>query len=235
MSVHINAKKEDIASRVIMSGDPFRVKYIAEKYLSDYKVINTVRGMLGYTGYYKNERITVMSHGMGIPSAGIYTYELYNEFNVESIIRLGTAGSYDEDYNINDIVLVISSYSNSVYALNLDGYKESIIDSSKEINEKIEEISNKKGILLKKARVHSTDNFYTKNNITDYMRDEKKCSLVEMESFALFNNARFFNKKASCILTVSDSFITKEELSSEERESKLNKMIELGLDSLISL
>ena len=235
MSTHIEAKKEDVSNKVLMSGDPLRIKYIAENYLDNYKEINNVRGMLGYTGFYKGERITIMSHGMGIPSAGIYTYELYNDYDVDYILRLGTAGSYDDNYNVNDIILVNESYSDSVYALNLDNYKDSIVNSSEKINKKIEELSNKEGIILKKARVYSTDNFYTKEDVSNKMTNEKGCSLVEMETFAIFNNARLFNKDASALLTVSNSFITNDELTKEERERKLNVMIELGLETLISL
>lgn len=235
MSIHIEAKKDDIAKKVIISGDPLRIKYMAEKYLSDYKLINSIRGMLGFTGFYKGERITLMSHGMGIPSIGIYTYELFNDYDVDYILRLGTAGSYDKNYSVNDLALVLESFSYSNYALKLDGYNKNIISSNEKMNEKIEEIAKKKGIILKEARVYTTDNFYTKEDITDEMRDEKKCSLVEMESFALFNNARFFNKKAACILTVSDSFITKDILKAHDLERKLDEMIELGLDSLILL
>ena len=235
MSTHIGANKEDIANRVIMSGDPLRVKYITEKYLDNYKLINEVRGMLGYTGYYKGERITVMAHGMGIPSAGIYTYELFNDYDVDYIIRLGTAGSYDANFNVNDLAIVKDSYSDSVYENNLDGSDYETIESSEKINDKIKEIAKEKNINIKEARVYSADNFYTKDDITDEMREEHGCSLVEMESFAIFSNARVFKKEASCILTISDSFITHEELSSEEREKKLDEMIELGLDTIISL
>ena len=235
MSTHIGANKEDISNKVIMSGDPLRVKYITEKYLDNYKLINEVRGMLGYTGYYKGERITIMAHGMGIPSAGIYTYELFNDYGVDYIIRLGTAGSYDEKFNVNDLAIVKDSYSDSVYENNLDGSNYETIESSKKINDKIKEIAKEKNIKINEARVYSADNFYTEEDITDKMRQEHGCSLVEMESFAIFSNARVFNKEASCILTVSDSFITHEELSSEDREKKLDEMIELGLDTIISL
>ena len=235
MSTHIKSNKGDIAPLVIMSGDPLRVKYIAEKYLEDYKLVNEVRNIYAYTGNYKGKRITVMAHGMGIPSCGIYTYELFNDYDVESIIRLGTAGSYSKDLNINDIVLVTESYSDSVYAYDLNGYTQRNIKSNEEINTVIGEISSKEGIIIKRAKVYSTDNFYTKNDISKIMNEKYGCDAVEMESFALFYNAKYFNRKASCLLTISDSFITHEELSSEERERKLDEMIELGLESIIKL
>ena len=235
MSTHINAKKEDISKTVLMSGDPLRVKYIAEKYLDDYKLVCDVRNMFGYTGFYKGKRITIMSHGMGIPSCGIYTYELFNDYDVDNIIRLGTAGSYIKELDLNDIVLVSDSYSDSIYGKNLNNYEEDIISSSEEINKKIEDISKEQGILIKKARVYSTDNFYTNDNISSIMVDKYNCDAVEMETFALFNNAKYFNKKAACILTISDSFVTKGELTSIEREQGLDKMITLGLDTAITL
>ena len=235
MSTHINANKGDIAPLVLMSGDPLRVKYIAEKYLEDYKLVNSVRNMYAYTGNYKGKRITVMAHGMGIPSCGIYTYELFNEYDVQTIIRLGTAGSYTKNINVSDIVLVTESYSDSVYAYNLNSYTQRNISSTKEINDIIEETSKEKGIIIKRAKVYSSDNFYTEKDITKIMNEKYECDAVEMESFALFYNAKFFNKKAGCILTISDSFITNNSLSSLEKEKKLDEMIILGLESIIKL
>lgn len=235
MSIHINAKKEDIAKVVLMSGDPLRVKYIAENYLEDYKLVSNVRNMLGYTGFYKGKRVTIMSHGMGIPSCGIYSYELYNDYDVDTIIRLGTAGSYTKELNLNDLVLVTESYSDSTYGKNLNNYSEDIVSPSVDINNKLIELSKEQGITLNNVRVYSTDNFYTKDDISNIMREEYKCSAVEMESFALFYNAKFFNKKCACLLTISDSLITNDQLSSEERENGLNKMISLGLDSILKI
>ena len=235
MSTHIEALKEDIANRVILSGDPLRIKYIAEKYLENAKIINNVRGMLGYTGYYNNVRITLLSIGMGIPSAGIYTYELFNNYDVDYVIKLGTAGSYDKDFKVNDVAIAKDVYSTSIYENDYDGSSFELIEANKELNEIIKETAKEDNIVLKEARVYTTDNFYTKNDITDKMREEKKCNLVEMEMFAVLTNAKIFNKKATCILTVSDSFITKEEISNEEKEKRLDTMIKLGLDSIIKI
>ena len=235
MSTHIEALKEDISNRVILSGDPLRIKYIAEKYLENAKIINNVRGMLGYTGYYNNVRITLLSIGMGIPSAGIYTYELFNNYDVDYVIKLGTAGSYDKDFRVNDVAIAKDVYSTSIYENDYDGSSFELIEANKELNEIIKETAKEDNIVLKEARVYTTDNFYTKNDITDKMREEKKCNLVEMEMFAVLTNAKIFNKKATCILTVSDSFITKEEISNEEKEKRLDTMIKLGLDSIIKI
>lgn len=235
MSTHIESNKEDISPLVLMSGDPLRVKYIAEKYLEDIKLVNEVRNMYAYTGYYKGKRITVMAHGMGIPSCAIYTYELYKFYDVQTIIRLGTAGSYNKDINVGDIVLVKESYSDSVYEDNLTNKSEEVISSSEEINNVIKETAKKENKTIKEVKVYSTDNFYTHDDITDTMRDKYNCDAVEMETFALFHNAKYFNRKASCLLTISDSFITKEEMDSETREKKLDDMIVLGLESLLTL
>lgn len=232
-TVHNEANKNDIAKTVLMSGDPLRVKFIADNYLTNVKLVNKVRNMYAYTGLYKGKEITVMAHGMGIPSAGIYTYELFKFYDVENIIRLGTAGSYNKDINLNDIVLVKESYSDSMYAKSMDNMKEDIFLSSNDLNDKLIKTAKEKNINLKEIRVHSTDAFYTTSDIYDLMREKYKCDAVEMETFALFVNAKLFNKNASCLLTISDSLITKEELSSSDREKTLNKMIEVALDSVL--
>ena len=161
-TIHIDADKEDIANLVIMPGDPLRAKFIAEEYLDNYKLVNTSRNMYGYTGYYKGKRVSVIPSGMGNASMGIYSYELYNNYDVDVIIRVGTCGTYKKDVNLYETVLVDTSYSNSSYGKNL-GYNENHIKSSKRINEKIEEASNKCGINVLKSNIHNTDTFYNKN------------------------------------------------------------------------
>ena len=235
MSIHIEAKKEDISKKVLVCGDPLRCKFIAEKYLKDYKCINKVRNMLGFTGYYNNELITVMSHGMGNPSMGIYSYELFNDYDVDVIIRIGTAGSYSEDIKVNDIVLATISYSDSIYNYNSDGDKSNINKSSESVDNIIINESKKHNIYLKNIKVYSSDVFYTKEDISKKMKEEYNCGAVEMETFALFKNANIFNKKASCLLTISDSFVSNDILTQEQRETGLSKMIELALDSIITL
>ncbi len=235
MSIHIEAKKEDISKKVLVCGDPLRCKFIAEKYLKDYKCINKVRNMLGFTGYYNNELITVMSHGMGNPSMGIYSYELFNDYDVDVIIRIGTAGSYSEDIKVNDIVLATISYSDSIYNYNSDGDKSNINKSNEFVDNIIMDESKKHNIALKNIKVYSSDVFYTKEDISKKMKEEYNCDAVEMETFALFKNANIFNKKASCLLTISDSFVSNDILTKEQREKGLSKMIELALDSIITL
>ncbi len=231
MTVHISAKKEDISNIVIMPGDPLRAKLIAEKYLDNYYLINQTRNMYGYTGFYKGKRITVMASGMGNASIGIYSYELFNDYNVDYIIRVGTCGAYTKTLNLFDLILVEKSYSNSTYAKNM-GYDYNYVESDEKINSIIEETIQKNGIKVVRGNIHCTDTFYN-DGYEEYL--SYGCLGVEMETFALFTNAKKLNKKASAILTVSDSLVTKEMISSDEREKNTLKMIELALDSIINL
>lgn len=231
MTTHINASKEDVAKIVIMPGDPMRAKKIAETYLNNYKLVNTTRGMLGYTGYFNDKRITVMASGMGNASMGIYSYELFKDYDVDYILRVGTCGVYSKDLHLFDLILVDNSYSNSSYGINL-GYNDNNISSSKDFNKIIEEYALKNSINILKANIHNTDTFYEK----DYSEFLKyNCVGVEMETFALFINAKVLNKKASAILTVSDSLVLNENMSSIDREKSTMKMVELALNSVLNL
>ena len=160
-TVHIEASKEQIAPRVLMPGDPNRAAYIATKYLENRKLVNKVRGELGYTGTYKGVPVTVFSSGMGIPSMGIYSYELFNDYDVDYIIRIGTMGSYTKDLKLFDLILADKSYSNTAYGKNM-GYLENNIESSSKINEIIEETGKKCGINILRRNIHCTDTFYEK-------------------------------------------------------------------------
>lgn len=233
MTPHIEARKEDVASIVIMPGDPLRAKYIAGKYLENYQLINQVRGMLGYTGYYKDKRVTVMASGMGNPSMGIYSYELFKFYDVDTIIRVGSCGAYTKNLNLYDLILVEESFSISSYAFDQSGYEEKIIASSKLINEKIIKKASELNIDLNVGRIHCSDVFYKDNNPFKEMYEKQKCLAVEMETFALFHNAKTLNKEAACILTVSDNLETKEETTSAERQTSFTKMIELALESIL--
>lgn len=234
-TVHINANTEDVANVVIMPGDPLRAKYIAENFLVNFKLINTVRNMFGYTGYYKNKKVTVMASGMGNPSMGIYSYELYKNYNVDTILRIGTCGSYKKEIKVFDLILVENSYSNSSYALNLCDYIHNDISSNKEFNELIYNTAKNKGINIIKGNIHNTDTFYNNGEEREYLTVNFNCLGVEMETYALFSNAKYLNKRASAILTVSDNLVDKTEISSEERERSTNKMIELALESILSI
>ena len=231
MTPHIEAKKEDIAKTVIMPGDPLRCKMIAEKYLKDYKLVNQVRNQLAYTGTYKGKRVTIFSSGMGNPSMGIYSYELFNVYDVEEIIRVGSCGSYSEDLGLYEVILVDNSYSLSNYLSELTDEVDRMLPSNKDLNKNIFDTAKKLNINLNFGNVYCTDVFYNHVDIP-YLRDNYNCLATEMETFALFSNAKKLNKKASALLTVSDNLITHEETSSEERQNSFNQMIELALESI---
>lgn len=232
MTVHIEAKKEQIAPRVLMPGDPNRAKYIAEKYLEDAKLVNQLRGELAFTGTYKGVPVTIFSSGMGIGSMGIYSYELFNDYDVESIIRIGTAGAYTEELEVFDILVADSAYSKTYFDEASRGEDQEIINSSLDLNSIIMNTAVKKQIKVKQGRVHTTEAFYTEDK--DYSKFiENGCLAVEMETYALLFNAKKFLKKATAILTISDNLITHVEIDSEAREKKLDEMILLALESII--
>ena len=233
MTPHIEAKSGEIAKTVLMPGDPLRAKHVAEKYLTDVKLVNTVRNIFAYTGKYKEKEVTIMASGMGMPSIGIYSYELYNFYNVENIIRIGSAGAYSKDIDLYDVVLTTEAYSKSSYA-KVQGYDSDVISASETINEKIKEVALKTNKKIIEGRIHSSDVFYSNVDISD-LYNNKNCLCVEMESFALFYNALKLNKNAACLLTVSDNLETKEETTALERQNSFNEMIELALDTAIEL
>jgi len=233
MTPHNEAKKGEIAKTVIMPGDPLRAKMIAEKYLENVKLVNKVRNIYAFTGTYKGKEITVMASGMGMPSIGIYSYELYNMYDVENIIRVGSAGSYSPNLNLYDVMLADSAYSESSYAKTQNGDESEVLYSDNYLNDIIKSTALEMNINLTTGRIHSSDVFYRENNEWEKTRDEKGCLAVEMESFALFHNAKVSGKKATCIVTISDSFVTKEETTAEERQNSFNTMIELALSSAL--
>ena len=235
MTAHIEAKKEDIAKTVIMPGDPLRAKFIAETYLKDYKLVNTIRNIYAYTGYYKNKLVTIMASGMGMPSIGIYSYELYKFYDVKNIIRVGTAGSYSKDLNLYDIVLVNASYSDSSYAKVQNGTEESLIEASFATNLYISQTAEEKDIHITIGNIYSSDVFYKEEDNFKEIVQKTVCIACEMESFALFHNAKVLNKRASCLLTISNSFITNEETTAEERQTAFTKMLELALDASLKM
>ena len=235
MTPHNCAKKEDIANIVIMPGDPKRAKFITENYLEDYKLVNDVRGMLAYTGFYKGKRITVMASGMGMPSIGIYSYELFKFYDVDVIIRVGSMGAYDESLDLYDVVLASESYSESSFAKVQNGVEDKILLSDKELNEKILETAKENNIKVHLGRVNSTDVFYGENSDIDHLNKTLGCLGVEMETFALFHNANVLNKKATAILTVSDHIRTGKETTAEERETAFRTMMELALESALKM
>lgn len=233
MTPHIEAKLEDIAPNVIMPGDPNRAKYIAENFLTDAKLVNTVRGELAFTGYYNGVKVTIFSSGMGIPSMGIYSYELFKYYNVQNIIRIGSAGSYTEDLNVKDILLVNECYSKSSYKI--EGKNKEVLSSNNILNKKIMLTNKMLGLNITLGNTYCAESFYELDlNVKDLI-DKYNVKCVEMETYSLFTNSIYFNRKASAILTISDSFVTKTSLSSEEREKGFNDMIKLALESIANL
>ena len=232
---HNMANIGDIAKVVLMPGDPLRAKYIAETYLDDVVQFNNVSNMFGYTGTYKGKKVSVMGSGMGMPSIGIYSFELFSQYGVEAIIRIGSAGSYREDYEIYDVVLASGAYSESNYAKVLTGNEASITYPSAELNDLIKATAEELDLDLKEGVIHSSDIFYHIDEAYKKGIEDNNCVAVEMESFALFENAKALNKKAACLLTISDSLVTHEETTAEERQTSFNKMITIALESAIKL
>lgn len=231
---HNAAEKGQIAKTVLMPGDPLRAKFIAETFLENPQQFNTVRNMFGYTGTYKGHPISVMGSGMGMPSIGIYSYELYTQYDVENIIRIGSAGGYTKDLNLYDVVLADSAYSESSYAKVQSGYEEDKTYPSEELNASLIESAKELGIPCTLSCVHSSDVFYREGGI-DYVQtlvDEKGCKAVEMESFALFHNAKQLGKKAACLLTISDSFVFEEKTTAEERQNSFTNMMKIALETV---
>ncbi len=234
MTPHIEAKKEDIAKIVIMPGDPLRAKMIAEKYLHDYKLVNTTRNMLAYTGYYNDLLVTVFSSGMGIPSIGIYAYELFKFYDVDKIIRIGTCGSFADDVDLLDIVIAKSAYSKSTFAYMFNGELANEMDASKELNQKIIDTAKKLNIKYHYGKIITSDVFDVYVDSDEYQKKypHDKYLASEMEAFALFFLAKILSKEASTILTVVDNKKSSKSISSEDRQNSLNQMVELALKSL---
>lgn len=218
-----------IAKVVLMPGDPLRAKFIADNFLTDVITFNTTRGMLGFTGKYKGRWISVMGSGMGQPSIGIYSYELFNFYDVDTIVRIGSAGAYVPRLKIYDTVLVTEAYTEANFAKVAYGMRSKKLKSNKALNNKLTKIAAKLDIDLKPAICHSSDVFYSTTNNND-ARDKYGCECVEMESFALFANAKACGKKASTLLTISDSFVTHEVTSAEERQTSFTNMMKIALE-----
>ncbi len=236
---HNEANKGDFAKTVIMPGDPLRAKYIAENFLDDYKLVNQVRGMFAYTGTYKGKEISIMAHGMGMPSVGIYSYELFKFYDVENIIRIGSCGGYKPELKLFDIVLSENVFSEGNYALTLNNDDCHIVSSSKELNSIIENTAKETNTNIISGNTVTTDCFDVYmtdvNKFLERLPKNLNPVSVEMEAFALFYNAKLLNKKASCLMSVVDSKFIKNVATAEERQTGLNNMIKLALDAAIKI
>lgn len=238
---HNSANPNEIAKTVVMPGDPLRAKYIAENFLENFTLVNDVRNMFAYTGTYKGKKITVMASGMGMPSMGIYCYELYKFYNVENIIRIGSCGGYTPSLKLFDIILSEQVFSESNFALNANNEDCHLVSSSSKLNNIIEETSNEINIPIVKGTTACMEFFdlYIPDlqKVLDRIPKNLEPIGAEMEAFALFYVAKMLNKNASCLMSVVDtnvnSDLPKENASAEDRQNSLNKMITLALESAI--
>ncbi len=229
---HINAQKSDISDVVLMPGDPLRAKFIAENYLTNAKCFNRIRNMLGFTGEYKGRKVSVMGSGMGMPSIGIYSYELFNFYDVESIIRIGSAGALQDDVELKDIVIAMGACTDSNYGrqYGLSGVFAPIADYN--LLKRIVKSTEKTGAKPHVGNIVSSDVFYSEPSVAEKWKSMGVLA-VEMESAALYMNAAKAGKSAVCMLTISDHVFKGSSISAEEREKGFCKMVESALDSTL--
>ena len=227
---HNRANKGDFARTVLLPGDPLRAKYIAETFLTDVVLVNNVRNMFGYTGYYKGKKVSVMGSGMGMPSIGIYAHELFEQYDVEQIIRIGSCGAYQPQCKLFDVIIAQGSCTNSNWAsqYNLGGTFSAIADW--DLLKRAYDVAQKLNVPTHVGNVLSSDIFY--NDRPEVWKNWARmgCLAVEIESYALYSIAAALNKKALTILTVSDSFCFKEETTAEQREKSFKQMMEIALE-----
>jgi purine-nucleoside phosphorylase len=235
MSLHISAEAGEIAPIVLLAGDPLRAKYIAERFLDNHRVVSLTRNMFYYTGTYKGIRLTIGGSGMGCASIGIYSYELYSMYNVECIIRIGTAGAYTTDLALFDLINANKAYSESTYALCAHNFPEDHFRYQGKASELINKTAAQLSVPIKNCNIHSSDVFYRLDKSIPKIAVENNCLAVEMESFALFSNAQLLGKMAACILTISDIIPTHQFISVDERENALLPMMKLALESAIEI
>ena len=228
--IHIVTGKKNIASRVLLPGDPLRAKYIADTYLTDVKQVNGVRNMFGYTGYYKGKKVSVMGSGMGMPSIGIYCHELYAFYGVEKIIRIGSCGAYQPQCKLFDIIIAQGACTNANWAhqYGLPGTFSAI--ASFDLLNKAYNVAKEKGFTTHVGNILSSDIFYNDQPEVWKKWADMGCLAVEMESYALYSTAAHLKKQALCILTVSDSLVSHEETTAEQRQTGFNQMMEVALE-----
>lgn len=227
---HNQASAGEIAKTVLMPGDPLRAKFLAEKYLKNVKQFNSVRNMFGYTGTYKGKEVSIMGSGMGMPSIGIYSYELFSQYGVENIIRIGSCGSFKKEVHLRDIIFVqgCCTDSNFAHQYELPGIYCAISDYS--LLEKAVDTAKEKNVSYHVGNVLSSDIFYHADQGTVEKWASMGCLGVEMESYALFATAAYLNRRALTLLTVSDSLVSNEKTSSDEREKTFTAMMEIALE-----
>ena len=235
-TIHNSANYGDIAKIVLMPGDPLRAKFIADKYLKNVVCFNELRGMLGFTGLYKGKKVSVMGSGMGMPSIGIYSYELFKFYGVEKIIRIGSCGAYSEDLDLLDTILVNKAYSESSFALTFSGCTDKVVTSSSELTDSLDNVAKRLDIKVKRGTILTSDCFDYYIDIKSLLNRIPKdinCMAADMECYGLFHVANTLNKSAACLLSVVDSHAKKSLVSSKDREISLKNMIEIALESIL--
>ncbi|MEK5442792.1 MULTISPECIES: purine-nucleoside phosphorylase [Fredinandcohnia] len=232
MSTHIGAKQGDIAETILLPGDPLRAKYIAENFLENVQCYNEVRGMLGFTGTYKGKRVSVQGTGMGVPSISIYIHELMNEYGVQNLIRVGTCGAIQKDVKVRDVILAMTSSTNSQMNRINFGSVDYAPTASFDLLKKAYEAGTEKGLNLKVGNVFTSDVFYNENAELEKWA-QYGILAIEMETTALYTLAAKFGRNALSVLTVSDHILTGEETTAEERQTTFNDMIEVALEAAL--
>ena len=235
MSVHIAAKKGEIAKTVLQPGDPLRAKYIADNFLTEVKLVSKTRNVLYFTGLYEGKEVSVGASGMGIPSIGIYSYELFTEFEVDTIIRIGTCGAYSTDLKVYDLLNVEYAASESTYAKFAWEIEQDLLSHQGKAFGLINDCANEMSLDVRATNIHTSDIFYRKTPGIPAIAKKYNCSAVEMEAFALFANAQYLGKNAATILTVSDVIPTGDQISADQRETALAPMFELALETAIKM
>lgn len=233
MSIHISAKKGEIAPIVLMPGDPLRAKHIATHFLENPELVSQTRNIFCYTGTYKGKSISVAASGMGCPSIGIYSYEMYTEYEVETIVRMGTCGAYSTELKVFDVLNTQLAASESTYARYAWGFEEDHMMHQGSAFANINDTAAALSMPIKTCNIHSSDIFYRKDNSLPAIASKHQCLAVEMEAFALFANAQHLGKIAASLLTVSDIIPTHEVISADQREKALTPMITLALESCL--
>jgi len=234
--IHINAEIGSIAPIVLMPGDPLRAKYIAENFLDEAKEVCNLRNMLGFTGTYKGVKVSVIGSGMGMPSMGIYSWELYHYFNVKKIIRIGSCGVIDPKVELLDVVLASLAHSETNFAYTFDNYEGNVVYPSSDLNKQIEETAKELNNNIHVGAITTMDVFgpyIDYDRVLNRIPKELNVICEEMEAFGLFHIAKHFNKEAACLLTAVDSKFSDKVVSGEDREKSLNNMITLALESII--
>ena len=235
MTAHISAKKGEIAKIVLMPGDPLRAKHIADNMLDDVKLVSSVRNAFYFTGTYKGVPVTIGASGMGCPSIGIYSYELYTEYDVECIIRIGTAGAYEPTTKVYDVINVDKAFSESTYAREAFEITEDHLVHQGIAYDIINDTAKKMNMPVIAANIHSSDVFYRSKRGTPPLAVQNNCVCVEMEAFSLFSNAQYLKKMAATLITISDVIPTGESMSADQRQVSLDNMFKLALESVVAI